>query len=112
MTHRNRSRANQNLIRRLKRADECAPLPMESTPTVKGQLQRAAENTKAHAERYPRPPVYDPFAHVRGDPNLRGKRPDNQKPVNPLRQLTLMHLMAAFNVDQVKRRKRKPEGDK
>ncbi len=78
--------------------------------TVKGQKEVAESNAKARVARYPDPPKYDALAHVRGNPDLRGVKFVNQKDPNPLPILTMMHLLAAFNIDQTskKRPKHKP----
>ncbi len=99
--HLSRKNRKANEVRRSDRAKRLALVPLESIPfVVVGQCERAELKAKAHAERYPNPPKYDAFVHVRGNPDLRGVRPSNQKDPCPLPILTKAHLMAAFNVDK------------
>lgn len=53
MRHKNRSRMNQNDIRRNAKADRCKPLKKEE------QERRAKANKEAKTYRYPSPPTYD-----------------------------------------------------
>lgn len=69
MTNAQRREANQK--RRELAAMKQRPLPMRDKIRG-GQLDRAERNAAAKAERYPRPPVYDPLAAVRGDPSTKG----------------------------------------
>jgi hypothetical protein len=56
MAHTNRSNRNKNAARRKLGAEKQQPLPMEE------QVRRAEARAAAHKARYPKPPVYNPFA--------------------------------------------------
>lgn len=97
MSHVRRSNRKANERRRKAIAESRKPLPFLE------QAARAAENVVAHKRRYPNPPRLDPFAHVRGDPELRCAPVPNLLRVPPS-PLTFADLCAAFGGRVAKRR--------
>ncbi len=70
----NAQRREANVRRRELTAMKQRPLPMrdkDADGNGIGQLDRAERNAAAKAERYPRPPLYDATAAVRGRPEDR-----------------------------------------